>query len=586
MRAFFRNLLASIVGFFISLFLLFGLFFIIAIAFAGKSKKQVVVKSDSVLKISLDDAIPEKPVDNPFAGFSFLSKDFHAPVSLKGIVDDIRHAKDDKNIKGIYLELDLMPHSLATLEEIRLALVEFKKSGKFIYAYAELYNQRNYYIASVADTIYMNSVGAFAFAGFHSEQMFLKGLFDKLDVQPKLIRAGKYKSAGETFTRSGISDANREQLMAYINSCYNDYLGKIAASRKMDVKELRGIADNLSVRTPADAVKYKLVDRLAYKDEVLSAIKKRLKLEETKNISFIDLVAYNGSVPEKLGSGSDKIALVYAVGEIGSGEGSDDKIGSEKLSETIRKARLDDNVKAIVLRINSPGGGALASDIIWREVLLAKKKKPVIVSMGDVAASGGYYIAAPANIIFAEPNTITGSIGVFALLPNLKKFWEKDLGITWDRIKTGRYADLGNPNREMLPEEEQIIQTYIDTTYIDFKRRVAEGRKLPITSVDSLAQGRIYSGLQALQLGLVDKLGNLDDAIAEAVKMAKLDKYRLQILPKYDDKWKQITRGLTEAKTSLIKSQLGDNYIILEKAKAATQNTGVMMLCPYELTIY
>lgn len=586
MRAFFRNLLASIVGFFISIFLLFCIFFLIAVSFAGKSKKEVVIKDNSILRITLDDPIPEMPVENPFDGLSFLSRELKVPVALKTIVNEIQYAKDDKRIKGIYLDLGLMPHSLASMEEIRLALLDFKKSKKFIYAYSELYNQRNYYIASVADSIFLNNVGSFAFAGFHSEQMFLKGLFDKLDIQPKLIRAGKYKSAGETFTRNGMSDPNREQLMAYINSVYGDYLGKIADARKLDVNQLREIANNLSVRFPSDALKHKLVDRLAYKDEVLNAIKGRLKIKEKDNINFVSLYSYSRGVPGSFESGDNKIALIYAVGEIGGGDGDEDRIGSEKLSESFRKARMDENVKAIVIRINSPGGGALASDIIWREVLLAKKKKPVIVSMGDVAASGGYYIAAPADWIIAEPNTITGSIGVFALLPNLKKFWEKDLGITWDRLKTGKYADLGNPNREMLPEEEAIIQTYIDTTYNQFKLRVAQGRKLPISKVDSIAQGRIYSGLQAKELGLIDQLGNLNDAIDVACKKAKLKTYKLQILPNYDDKWRMLTKSLSEAKINFIQSEMGDNYMLVKKAKAATERSGIMMLFPYDVTVY
>ena len=585
MIAFFRNLLASIVGFFISLFLLFGVLIIIAVAISSKGKKKVTVDNNSILKITLDDKISEKPVDNPFENISFLSKEMHMPLSIKTITEEIKRAAEDKKIKGIYLDLGLMPQSLPMLEEIRIALIDFKKSGKFIYAYSELYNQRNYYIASVADSIYLNNVGSFAFSGFHSEQMFLKGLFDKLDIQPKLIRAGKYKSAGEMFIRSNNSEANREQLMAYINSCYDDYINKIAGARKLDPNTLKDIANKLSIRFPEDAVRTKLVDKLAYKDEVLSAMKRAIKIKENENLKFVNLLDYKNVLPAP-NSSDAKIALIYAVGEINSGEGSDESIGSEKLSATIRKARMDDDVKAIVLRINSPGGSALASDIIWREVVLAKKKKPVIVSMGDLAASGGYYIAAPADYIIAEPNTITGSIGVFALLPSMKKFWEKDLGITWDRIQTGKYADLGNPNREMLPEEEAIIQNYVDTTYSQFKRRVSQGRHLPLATVDSIAQGRIYSGIQGKKLGLVDELGNLDLAIATAAKRAKLSAYELQIMPKYDNKWSLLTKGLTESRVNLIKEELGDKYIILKKAQSATERSGVLMLCPVDVTIY
>ena len=585
MIAFFRNLLASIVGFFISIFLLIGLLFIIIVAVGSKGKKQVTVKDNSILKITLEERIAEKPVDNPFENIGFLSKEMHLPLSVKTIVDEIKYAKTDSKIKGIYMELGLMPQSLPMLEELRIALIDFKKSGKFVYAYSELYNQRNYYVASVADSIFINNVGSFAFEGFHSEQMFLKGLFDKLDIQPKLIRCGKYKSAGEMFIRSNNSEANKEQLSAYINSCYDFYLAQIAESRKVDVATLRDMANNLTIRFPQDAVKSKLVDRVAYKDEVLSCMKHKMKVEENTNLTFISLKDYKNTVKEEHTSG-ESIALIYAVGEINGGDGSDEAIGSEKLSAAIRKARMDDDIKAIVLRINSPGGSALASDVIWREVMLAKKKKPVIVSMGDLAASGGYYIAAPADYIFAEPTTVTGSIGVFALLPGLKKFWEKDLGITWDRVNTGKYSDLGNPNREMLPEEEKIIQNYVDTTYSQFKHRVAEGRHLAISMVDSIAQGRIYSGLQGKKLGLVDELGNLDAALAHAAKMAKLDKYKLEILPKYDNKWSILSKGFSEAKVNMMQEELGDKYLILKKAQSATERSGVMMLCPYDVTVY
>lgn len=586
MKAFLRNLLASIVGFFISLFLLFSFFIILVVAIAAGGKKEVSIKKDSVIRISLDEAIPERPTDNPLEGFAAFSDEFKLPLSLKTIVDNLERAKNDDKIKGIYLDLSLVQSGLSTLEEIRNALLDFKKSGKFIYAYSELYNQKNYYIASVADSIFFNNQGLFSFTGFHNEQMFFKGTLEKLDVDLKLFRAGKYKSAGETFTRSEMSKEGREQLTAFINSAYKNYLSKISEARGIDTATLRKIAGEGLVRFPEDAVKHKLVDKLYYKDQVIASLKNRLKIDQDKELEPITLYDYSKSERQENPHSDNKIAVIYAVGQIMGGEGSDDQVGSEKLSEAIRKAREDDKVKAIVLRINSPGGSALASDIIWREVVLARDKKPVIASMGDVAASGGYYIAAPAHTIVAQPNTVTGSIGVFALFPNLSKFWNNKLGITWDRVKTGKFADFGNPNRPLLKEEEEIFQQYIDRTYKEFKQRVANGRKLKESFVDSIAQGRIYSGIQAKEIGLVDEFGNLDYAIKLAAEKAKLKDYKLEILPEYHAGFSKIMQGLTSVKEQILVKQLDEEYYILKKAQDIKNMQGVMMLIPFEFDVY
>ncbi|MCX6351910.1 MAG: S49 family peptidase, partial [Bacteroidetes bacterium] len=374
---FLKSLLANILGFFISIFLIILIFIgIIAGIASSAGKKEVKVEEGSVLRLTFDNTIPEQPKRNPFEGLAALSDDFKTPVALKDILDCINTAKTDKNIKGIYMDLGLASNSYPTLDEVRNALLDFKKSGKFIYAYSEIYTQHSYYLASVADKVFINPQGAMDFTGFHSEQMFLKGLFDKLDVDMKLIRAGKYKSAGEMFNRKDMSAANREQLTAFINSSFNDFINKIADSRKISGDELRKISNELLVRFPADAVKYKLVDELAYKDQVLAALQAKLKKGAKDKIEFVDASEYTNIAEHNTSGGKDKIALIYAVGEIAGGEGSENSIGSEKLSKTIRKAREDDKIKAIVLRINSPGGSALASDIIWREVVLAQKKKP------------------------------------------------------------------------------------------------------------------------------------------------------------------------------------------------------------------
>ncbi|RYD74097.1 MAG: signal peptide peptidase SppA [Sphingobacteriales bacterium] len=584
MLAFFRTLLACIVAIFVTFFLII---FLVA-GFAAASGNKVEVKNNSVLVMNLDHDIPERTIDNPFMNIPGLSDEMDQPVSLKDILSNVKAASKDDKIKGIYMNMSMVQAGYPTLEEIRNALIDFKKSGKFIYAYSELYTQKSYYLASVADSIYLNPNGVFSFAGFHSEQIFFKGLLDKLEIEPKLIRAGKYKAAGETFINTGMSAPNREQLTAFINSSYNDYLAKIAASRKVSVEDLRNIADNLLVKFPEDAVKYKLIDKVVYEDQVLDVLKKKTDKKENEAYEDMPIEKYVHAEHKNIEvTGKDKIALIYAVGDIMGGDGDENQIGSDKLAKTIREAREDDKVKAIVLRINSPGGSALASDIIWREVILAKAKKPVVASFGDVAASGGYYIAAPADMIFAQPNTITGSIGVFGLIPILKDFWNNKLGINFDRVTTGKYADLGNPNRKMTAEEEAIIQQYIDKTYTEFKQRVADGRKLPIERVDSLAQGRIYSGIQAKEIGLVDQLGSLQDAIDAAAKRAKLDTYSIKVMPKYKQNFSKAFRNMVMVKEDMVKEELGpQNYYMYKKAKSIEQMQGILMYYPYELNIY
>lgn len=582
MLAFFRSLIACLVAIFLAFFLM--IFILAGIAAAGS--ETVKVEDNSVLVLKLDHEIPERPVDNLFLRIPGLSDEMNVPVSLKEILRYIKSASTDDNIKGIYLNVSMVQAGYPTLEEIRNALIDFKKSGKFIYSYSEFYTQKNYYLASVSDSIFLNPNGVFSFAGFHSEQIFFKGLLDKLEIEPKLIRAGKYKSAGETFINKSMSDANREQLSAFINSSYNDYLSKISKARNIPVADLRNIADNLLVKFPEDAVKYKLIDKVVYEDVIINLLRSKTgkKADEEYNDEELTTYAKAEHKPER--SGKDKIALVYAVGDIMSGEGDENQIGSEKLADAIRKAREDEKIKAIVLRINSPGGSALASDVIWREVVLAKAIKPVIASFGDVAASGGYYIAAPADMIFAQPNTITGSIGVFGLVPMLKNFWDKKLGINFDRVVTGKYADLGNLNRPMTAEEEAIIQQYIDKTYTEFKQRVADGRKMPIAKVDSIAQGRIYSGLQAKEIGLIDNLGSLQDAIDAAAKKAKLDDYSIKIMPKYKPNFSKVFENMVMSKEHILKEELGaENYKIYQKAKAVEKLTGVLMYYPFEVAI-
>ncbi len=585
--AFLRNLLASVLGFFIALFLIGLLVVGIGSAAVAFNSNKVAIPANSVIKLQLDDEILEMPHHSKFEAFAALDDDFEQKLSIKQITDNIRRAGGDDKVKGIMLETELVNTGLANLLAIRNALLDFKKSGKFIYSYSEIYTQRNYFLASVADSVFIHPEGVFSFSGFHSEQVFLKGLFEKLDIEPMLFRAGRYKSAGEMFTKKELSDANREQITSYVNSIYGFYLEQIAPSRNVSSSELRDIADNLKIKYPQDAVTYKLADAVVYRDQYESAVRQRLGIEEKKKIQQISMGSYARDRKIKFIKDKRTVAIIYAAGDIAGGDGSPRQIGSDKLSEEIKKARLDEDVKAIVLRVNSPGGGSLASDVIWREVMLAKAVKPVVVSMGDVAASGGYLIAAPADTIVAEPTTITGSIGVFALLPYLQEFWNNKLGISFDRVSTGKYSDIGNPNRKMTPEEKQLIQNMVDTVYSSFKNKVVEGRALSPAAVDSLAQGRVYSGIQAKSLGLVDVLGSFDDAISIAAQMAGLEQgeYRITERPRYDGGLGELVGAFTRMSSPKLSPELQEYYELVTKATDIANRSGILMLYPYQIEV-
>jgi protease IV len=596
MSNFFKYVFASMLGF------IFGYIIIIIIVtsilvgavsyIVSKSLKtdnELVIQDKSILKIDFS-TVAERVDESPFAEFSSSFNESLTPLSLKGIIDEIVKAKTDKKISGIYLNFGMLTVGLSSLSEIRTALLDFKKSGKFIYAFSDFYTEKSYYLASVADSIFMQPEGNLIFNGFHMEMAFFRGTFDKLGIEPKIIRHGKFKSAGESLDKYAMSNENRIQLTEMINSMYNKYLIDISESRKISKDELYAIANEFKVKTAQDAVKNKLVDKLFYADEMIALMKKKTGKDK---LNLITLSKYKNSKVSSDDKGKEKsytknrIALIYAVGNIVIGEGSNDMIGSESLSAAIRKARQDKDVKAIVLRINSGGGSALASDIILREVKLAQKEKPFVVSMGDVAASGGYYIACAADSILAEPTTLTGSIGVIGLLVNMEKFWKDKTGVTFDRIKTGSYADLGNPNRSMTKDEELIIQMLIDGTYNTFIKHVAEGRKLKVAMVDSLGQGRVWTGEQALKNRLVDKLGGLSDAIDVAARMAKMDNYRIMVLPKMDNPLEKFmkTFNLTSIKVELVKSFMGADYDLYNQMKDIKEYNGIYTIMPCYFTI-
>lgn len=588
MKDFFKFVFASMIGFILSFFVVFLLVIAIitAIVSSAGDEGKVSIASNSVLHVSLDYPIKERTDKNPFAELDLFGLESKKMLGLNEILQNIEDAKSDDRIKGIYLDVSSLSAGMASIEEVRNALIDFKKSGKFILAYSEVYSQGAYYLASVADKIYLNPEGMMDFRGLSSEIMFFKGALEKLEIEAQIIKVGTYKSAVEPFILDKMSEPNRQQVSSFIGSMYDHLLSEISKSRKISKESLFSIADSAKIRDPKDALAFKMIDGLKYKDEVLDELKKLTKTDLKKDIKSVSLEDYSPKDKTEEESSKNRIAVIYANGEIMGGEGNDETIGSERISRAIRKARTDDKVKAIVLRINSPGGSALASDVIWRETVLAKKTKPVIVSMGDVAASGGYYIACAADSIFAQPNTITGSIGVFGIIPNMQKFFNNKLGITFDGVKTGKFADLGSINRPLTESERMIIQLEVNKIYDTFTKKVADGRKKEQSYINSIGQGRVWSGSEALKIGLVDRLGNIDDAIASAAKKAKLKDYKIVDYPSQVDPISALfDKSGDKVKAYFVKRELGDNYIYYEQMKSALNLSGVQARIPYNIQI-
>ena len=589
MKQFFKFMFASALGLVVGIFLLFA---ILAGIGASMGDQNVAdVKDNSVLHVKLNFEIKERGVNDPFGNFDPMTFKSKPSVGLNDILKSLKNAAEDDKIKGIYLDMQSVPAGMATVEEIRNALLDFKESGKWIISYSEIYSQKAYYLASVSDELWLNPQGMVEWKGLGSQMMFLKGMFEKLEVEPQIIRYGKFKSAIEPLILDKMSEANRMQTMTYLNDLWYKMLRGISEGRGKSVEELDGFAQNATIQNGKDALENGLVDELLYKDQVTEKLRAKLEItDEDKKINFIGLAKYKDapspkSDDEKV-TKKEKIAVVYAVGSIEGGQGDDETIGSEKISEEIRKARKDDKVKAIVLRVNSPGGSALASDVIWREVVLAKAVKPVIVSMGDVAASGGYYIACAADTILAQPNTITGSIGVFGVLWNAEKMLNNKLGIMVDTAKTNRFADLGTPLRPLTSLERDIIQNGVNEIYTDFITKVGEGRGMTTAQVDSIGQGRVWSGEDALEIGLVDLLGGIDDAIEIAANMAKVENYRVVEYPAQKDPIQQMIQEISgQGEEVFLKHRLGNYYKYVKDVEELMNMEGVQARMPYQLYI-
>ncbi|MCF8276868.1 MAG: signal peptide peptidase SppA [Flavobacteriales bacterium] len=589
MKQFFKFMFASALGLVVGIFLLFA---ILAGIGASMSGEQVVeVKDKSVLHIKLNYEIKERGVDSPFGNFDPATFQSKPSVGLNQILSSLKNAANDEKIEGVYLDMQSVPAGMATIEEIRNALLDFKESGKWIVSYSEIYSQKAYYLASVSDELWLNPQGMVEWKGLGAQLMFMKGMFEKLEVEPQIIRYGKFKSAVEPLMLDKMSEANRMQTMTYMSDLWNKMLRGISEGRGKSVDELDKMAQNATIQNAKNALENGLVDELLFKDEVMAKLRSRLSIEdEDDKINFIGLAKYKDapkakSDEDKTGK-KDKIAIIYAVGSIEGGEGDDETIGSEKISAEIRKARKDDKIKAIVLRVNSPGGSALASDVIWREVVLAKAVKPVVVSMGDVAASGGYYIACAADTILAQPNTITGSIGVFGVLMNAQKLMNNKLGIMIDTVKTNRFADLGTPFRALTEAERGIIQNGVNEIYFDFITKVGQGRGMTADQIDSIGQGRVWSGEDALEIGLVDLLGGIDDAVEIAAGMAKVDNYRVVEYPAQKDPFQQMVEEITgQGEEVFLKNRLGQYYEYVKDVEELMQMEGVQARLPYQIYI-
>jgi len=589
MGQFFKFMFASALGLILGIIILFAI--LLGIGASLGSKGEVKVEDNSVLHVKLDEAIKERGINNPFD----IDPSTFKPKGGQGLNDilaSIENAAADEKIKGIYLDVSSIPAGMATVEEIRNALLKFKESGKWIVSYSEVYTQKAYYVASVADEILLNPEGLVEWRGLGSQVIFLKNMFEKLELEPQIIRYGKFKSAIEPLMLDKMSDPNRLQTMTYMDAIWDRMVEGVAATRGKSPAELDAMAQNASIQKAEHALEFGLVDGLKYKDEVLANLRERLSLKEEKDkINFIALGKYKDAPKAKkndddTSSSRDRVAIIYAVGSIDTGEGDDESIGSETISKEIRAARLDDKVKAIVLRVNSGGGSALASDVIWRETVLAKQAKPFVVSFGDVAASGGYYIACAADTIVAQPNTITGSIGVFGVLFNAQQMLKNKLGITVDTVKTNRFADLGGPLRPLTAIEREIIQNSVNDIYFDFIGKVAQGRGMTTAEVDSIGQGRVWSGKDALRIGLVDVLGGIDDAVKIAANMAGLEDYRVTELPEAKDPMEQMMKQLSGGgEEALLQARLGNYYTYMKEIETMMNMKGVQARLPFMIHI-
>jgi len=604
--SFFKNALASMVGTILAVIALTGLLVLLIISAIASSKDgtEVELKDESILHLVIDGTFSERASEHGSGlGSPFAEEQ---GTGLNQFIADLEDARDDERIKGMFLEVKSVMAAPSTMRDVRKAIEDFRSSGKWIVAYSEFFTQSGYYLASAADEVYMYPEGEFDWRGLNAEIMFFKNMLDKLEIEAQIIRGpdNKFKSAVEPFMYDKMSDANREQTATFVGDIWRLMLEDIASSRGVTVDALNQGADSLSFISADNAVSGKLLTGLKYRDEVIDAMKGKLGMEVTavneeeeeeegmlgqrkNDLPLIALKDFHKASKKEKNNAKDKVAVVYAVGGISGGEGDDQNIGSDRIAKALRAAREDKKVKAIVLRVNSPGGSALASDVIWRETMLIKESgKPFVVSMGDYAASGGYYIACGADKIFANPNTITGSIGVFGVLPNMQKFLENKIGLTFDRYETNPHADMMSAVKPLEESEMKAFQEMVSDIYSDFTSKVAAGRNMTQAQVDSIGQGRVWSGEDAMQIGLVDAMGDLQDAIEAAAAMASLTEYSLRELPKMVDPFEEFMKELSgEEQADIAKDLLLNEFPLLKEIESMRNMKGVQARMPFLITI-
>ena len=552
MNNFFRSFFAALLALIVFSGMLLVIFIVMVAAIS--SQKKAGIEEKAVMVVNLSTHFPEIP---PADIISEITDNRSAQPSLSHLTRLIQHAKNDASVKGIYLKCDNNANDFASSEAIRNAIIDFRRAGKFVIGYGATISQKAYLVASAADKIYCAPAGGIEWHGFSMTMPFIKGTLEKMEIEPQIFYAGKFKSATEPLRETEMTDANRVQSITLLNDLYGNLLSTIGRSRRMDTATLHRYADSNALQFASDALKYKMVDGLRYDDEVKDEIRQLLKIDKDAGINFITPSKYAEAV-DYMPSGDEKIAVIYAEGTILDGKGDRGEIGGDTYRNYIRKARMDNSTKAIVVRINSGGGSAMASEVMWREIILARKVKPVIVSFGDVAASGGYYMACGADSIFAEANTITGSIGVFGVLPNMEKFFNNKLGVTFDEVKTSPDAGFVTVTKPLTPLQKRYFQNSIDTIYQNFKMKVSSGRKKSMEYIDSIAQGRVWSGTRALEIGLVDRIGGLDDAIRSAAAKAGVKRYHLREYPGKEGLLEMIFGNQGESREAAIRDEIGE----------------------------
>ncbi len=588
MKEFLKYTLATITGIIVASILFFIIMLGSISAMIASGDKPVSIGDNSILVLKAGVQIPDRGNENPWAGFDIVNMEVTPTPGLNEILKNLEKAASDDKIKGVLIENGLMNSGWATTEEIREALKEFKASGKFVISYSDyVLTQECYYLSTAADKIYINPGVMIDFKGLSSEVMFFKDALEKLGIEVQVTRHGKFKGAVEPFMLDKLSDENKEQIMAYAGSIWDHVLNNISEARNIPVQQLNTIADNLDATISTRALDKGLVDGLIFRDVLLDTLKNLSGMDSDKDLKFVSMTKYSKVPGKKNTSAKNRISVIYAEGNIVMGKGNEMNIGGNHYAEIIRKERKDSNVKAIVLRVNSPGGNAIASDIMWRELQLAVEVKPVVVSMGNYAASGGYYISAPATKIYANPTTISGSIGVFGLLPNAGKLLEQKLGLKTDVVKTNRNSDFPSLTRPMNDTEKEVMQLNIEQIYGDFVGKVAMGREMEPSSVDSIGQGRVWSGSGAIKIGLVDEIGGLKDAIEGAAELAGISDYSLRELPVAEDPYlKLISQMSGEIKMRTLRTELGESVRYFNIVKEIGEMQGVQARLPYFIEIH